>query len=209
MLRRLLKSGAIGLGLAGTQASAQGTYNGCEAPPYTVERQIGAAEVRLYQPHLIAEVSVNGPQSQALRRGFRELAGYIFGGNTAAASIDMTSPVTQSASQKIAMTTPVTQTGDGEVWTVSFTMPRAYTLATLPVPKTDTIRFREIPPERRIVLRFSGRAGTSKLDARSAELRKIAAQAGITLGDGPYYAFYDDPFTLPWNRRNEVAYVIP
>lgn len=199
---------AASLGLASTSAAAEGNYKGYEAPPYTVEQQIGAAEIRLYQPHLIAEVTVTGPQDQALRRGFSVLAGYIFGGNTSAASIDMTSPVAQRPSEKIAMTTPVTQTGDGDSWTVSFTMPTQYTRDTLPTPKTDQIRFVETKPQRQLVLQFSGLARTAKLDARAADLRTIAEKAGVTLGAGPFYYFYDAPFTLPWARRNEVAYNI-
>lgn len=208
MARRLLTSIITGLGLMSSQAAAEDTYNGYEAPPYTVESQIGDAEIRAYQPHLIAEVTVQGAQSQALRRGFSELAGYIFGGNTTAASVEMTTPVTQRPSEKIAMTTPVTQTGDGDIWTVSFTMPRAYTRDTLPVPNTNTIRFVQTSPTRQIVLRFSGLAGTDKLAEQDAILQSIAATAGVALGDGPFYSFYDDPLTLPWNRRNEVAYVI-
>lgn len=106
------------------------------------------------------------------------------------------------------MTTPVTQSGDGDIWTVSFTMPREYTRETLPVPNSDTIRFVETTPERQIVLRFSGMAGTAKLANQDATLQAIAAQAGVSLGAGPFYYFYDDPLTLPWNRRNEVAYVV-
>jgi len=208
MTSRLIKSIATGLGLLGSQASAEGSYNGYEAPPYQVEREVGGAEVRLYQPHLTAEVTVKGAQSQALRRGFSELAGYIFGGNTTSASVSMTTPVTQRPSEKIAMTTPVTQSGDGDIWTVSFTMPREYTRETLPVPNTDTIRFVETTPERQIVLRFSGIAGTAKLAKQDATLQAIAAQAGVSLGAGPFYYFYDEPLTLPWNRRNEVAYVV-
>ena len=132
---------------------------------------------------------MKGAQSQALRRGFSELAGYIFGGNTTSASVSMTTPVTQRPSEKIAMTTPVTQSGDGDIWTVSFTMPREYTRETLPVPNTDTIRFVETTPERQIVLRFSGIAGTAKLAKQDATLQAIAAQAGVSLGAGPFYYF--------------------
>lgn len=199
---------ALGLGISGTLAQADGVYNGYEAAPYAVERQVGAAELRQYQPHIVAEVTVRGAQSQALSRGFSELARYIFGGNTAADKVAMTTPVAQRPSEKIAMTTPVGQSGQDGLWTVTFTMPSEYTLDTLPVPNSDAVRFVAQAPERQIVLMFSGRATTRALDARAAQLRAIAAEAGVTLANGPFYYFYDDPMTLPWNRRNEVAYVV-
>ena len=91
---------------------------------------------------------------------------------------------------------------------INFTMPSSYTLATLPVPDSDAVRFVEVAPHRQIVLQFSGRGTPARLAAKESALRTIAQTAGVTLGDGPYYYFYDDPMTLPWNRRNEVAFRI-
>ena len=199
MASRITKTIATGLGLIGSDAVAEDRYKGYESPPYVVEQTIGEAEVRAYTPSLIAEVTV---------RGFQELAGFIFGGNTVATSIDMTSPVAQRPSEKIAMTSPVTQSGDGELWTVSFTMPRTYKRDTLPVPNSDAIRIVETAPQRQIVLGFSGLARSADMDAKAAELRSIAQDAGFRLGDGPFHYFYDGPMTLPWKRRNEVAYVL-
>lgn len=203
-----LASLAMGFGFVGSLAVAQGSYHGYEAPDYTVERQVGAAELRQYAPHMLAEVTVQGGQSAAIGQGFRVLAGYIFGGNTAAASVAMTVPVGQRPSEQIAMTAPVAQSGQGQEWVISFMMPGQYTRDTLPVPKDDRVRFVETAPERQLVLRFSGRARATQLEAQTETLRQIAAEAGIVLGAGPFYYFYDDPFTLPWNRRNEVAFVV-
>ncbi|MDG1868467.1 MAG: heme-binding protein [Yoonia sp.] len=208
MASRITKTIATGFGLIGSDAVAEDRYKGYESPPYVVEQTIGEAEVRAYTPSLIAEVTVRGSADRARGRGFQELAGFIFGGNTVAASIDMTSPVAQRPSEKIAMTSPVTQSGDGELWTVSFTMPRTYTRDTLPVPNSDAIRIVETAPQRQIVLGFSGLARSADMDAKAAELRSIAQDAGFRLGDGPFHYFYDGPMTLPWKRRNEVAYVL-
>lgn len=203
-----LASLAMGFGFVGSLAVAQGSYHGYEAPSYTVERTVGAAELRLYAPHLLAEVTVQGDQRQAVGLGFRVLAGYIFGGNTTAADVAMTVPVAQRPSEQIAMTAPVAQSGAGQDWVISFMMPARYSRDTLPVPKDDRVRFVETTPERQLVLQFPGRAGTSQLNSQTESLRQIAADAGIMLGAGPYFYFYDDPFTLPWNRRNEVAFVV-
>ena len=200
---------AMGFGAVTTTVEAETAYRGYEAPPYQVERVIGDAEIRLYGSYINAKVTVRGDQSAALSRGFGVLANYIFGGNTSSASVDMTSPVAQRPSESIAMTSPVSQTGGkDDLWTVTFTMPSQYTLETLPAPKADTIRFVEVPPERQLVLRFSGWGRTDALNLQTSNLRQIAEAEGLNISDDPSYYFYDDPLTLPWNRRNEVAFVL-
>ena len=199
------------VGMMMANAAAAETRNGYEMPPYRVERTDGAVQVRAYAPHILAEVTVPGERSAAIGRGFRVLAGYIFGGNVSKAKVAMTVPVAQSGlpSETIAMTAPVAQSGAGKAWVVQFMMPSSYTLATLPKPKDASIRFVTAAPERRAVLQFSGIPGAAALDQRTAQLRAWAAAQGITLGAGPHYYFYDAPLTLPWNRRNEVAFTLP
>lgn len=184
---------AVIMGLGMGMAQAQ-THNGYETPAYKVERADGAVEVRLYEPFVLAEVTVQGDRREAIGRGFRILAGYIFGGN--------------AEEQKVAMTAPVAQSGGGGSWVVQFMMPRAYRLETLPRPKDGQIRFQETDAVRQAVIRFSGMATAGALAKQEQALRDWAAAQGITLGAGPRYYFYDDPLTMPWNRRNEVAFVL-
>ena len=88
-----------------------GIRAGTEQPRYTVVEQVGAVEIRHYGPRLAAEAVVSGEAEAARNEGFRKVAGYIFGDNTAKASISMTAPVVQAgASQTISMTAPVVQT---------------------------------------------------------------------------------------------------
>lgn len=200
---KILAALGITAALTGSAAAQDGFYGKYETPRYDVVRNVGEAEVRRYAPHLLAEVAVRGDQGRALNQGFRALAGYIFGSNDGGASVSMTSPVTQSAN--IAMTSPVTQSGDGDVWTVTFMMPTDYTIDTLPTPNNAAVRFVEMPAREMLVLTFSGRAPNRVLTARSAELMAIANAEGIATTGAPVFMFYDDPFTLPFNRRNEVA----
>jgi hypothetical protein len=200
---------AAGAGLSGTTAVAEGSYRGYEAPRYAVEQQLGERiEVRSYAPHLLAEVQVSGDRNTALSRGFQVLAGYIFGGNTGGSTVAMTSPVTQRQGQTIAMTSPVSQQEADGVWAVTFMMPGSYTVDTLPTPNSNAIRFYMAPAERHVVLTFSGWARDATVMVREAELRTAAGEAGLTLTGGPIFHYYDDPFTAPWRRRNEVAFVI-
>ncbi|SEW45998.1 SOUL heme-binding protein [Cognatiyoonia koreensis] len=181
------------------------TYGKYETPQYSVLEQDGSFEIRQYEPALMAEVTVRSSQSGALRQGFQILAGYIFGGNTSAANVAMTSPVAQAPAENIAMTSPVTQTGGDGLWTVQFMMPSQYTMDTLPEPKNDAIRFVMSHPGRQVAVRFSGWAGSGRLVAKEAELRAYAAREGLNITGPAQYLIYDDPLTLPWQRRNEVA----
>lgn len=193
-MRKLLAL-ALGMAMAG-EAGAETTHKGYEMPPYTVEWSDTTREIRAYGPHLLAEVRVAGTRSSAIQKGFRVLAGYIFGGN--------------ATGEKIAMTVPVAQTPepDGETWVVSFMMPAAYTTETLPAPRSDAIRFVPVDASRQLVERFSGLPETSDLAERAEALRLWAKEQGYDILAGPHYYFYDAPMTLPWKRRNEVAFTI-
>ena len=89
-----------------------------------------------------------GERRDAIGKGFRIIADYIFGNNTTAQKVPMTAPVTQQDSQKIAMTAPVTQQGDGNTWRVRFIMPSNYTLETLPKPNNPAIKLKEVGARR-------------------------------------------------------------
>ena len=191
MLKRIIL--ALGVAMAG-DAGAETTHKGYEMPPYTVDWQDGTREIRSYGPHLLAEVKVGGSRSGAIQKGFRVLAGYIFGGN--------------ATGEKIAMTVPVAQTPEGETWVVSFMMPLRYTTDTLPAPRSDAIRFVQAGASRQLVERFSGIPGTEDMADRAEALAAWAKAQGYEVIAGPHYYFYDAPMTLPWKRRNEVAFTI-
>ena len=196
------------LGLTAKEPALADTYHANETPKYSVERTDGPIELRLYAPRLMAEVTVKGSRSSAINSGFRVLAGYIFGGNTGGAKLAMTTPVTQAPGETLAMTTPVTQMGRDGSWVVQFMMPGSYTLQTLPKPKDDRIRFVPLPAQHQVVLTFSGFAGEGTLQAHESTLRSWARGQALNVTAGPYYYFYDPPWTLPWNRRNEVAFSV-
>lgn len=168
---------------------------GYEMPAYRVEATEGSREVRAYGPRLVAEVAVQGDRKAAINTGFRVLAGYIFGGNEGGA--------------KIAMTVPVDQADQGGgVWTVRFTMPSAFTADSLPKPDDARIALRPMPPARMVAETFSGLPDSADLAARAAALAEWARARGLTVTGGPVYSFYDAPWSLPWNRRNEVAFAL-
>ncbi|MEX5727597.1 hypothetical protein Ga0609869_000950 [Rhodovulum iodosum] len=183
---------------ATTMAFAQTTYRGYEAPPYTVEARDGPVELRDYAPFTVAEVTVSGRRGPAIQTGFRILAGYIFGRNQTPAG----------ASEKIAMTVPVTQAKAEEGWVIRFMMPAGKRLDALPAPENAAVRLTRTAPERMIVMRFSGRATTRALTEQAERLAAYARANDLEITGAPRFMFYDDPFTLPWRRRNEVGLVL-
>ncbi|MEO7086168.1 MAG: heme-binding protein [Gemmatimonadaceae bacterium] len=176
-----------------------------EEPTFETVLQEQTFEVRDYPSLCVAEVTLTGNQKEAARKGFRLLAGYIFGGNKRRQSIAMTAPVAQlPTGAKIAMTAPVTQTErDGE-WVVRFTMPREHALENLPDPNDPQVRLRVLPSARFAVLRFSGYATPENVATRTAELTAIAGAHHLRAAGPVSLAQYNPPWTPWFMRRNEV-----
>lgn len=187
-----------------------------EEPKYTVLSQVEDFELRRYESQLVAQTWVSGDQNTASRAGFKVLAYYIFGNNTApsgeSSKISMTAPVTMQSenkngsneSQKIAMTAPVNmQQSDGK-WRVQFTMPSQYTLQTLPKPNNANIAIVEVPAKTYGVIKFSGLAGSEKVATKTVELQSWMQAQKLTMTGVPELARYNPPWTLPFMRRNEI-----
>ena len=205
-----------------------GIRAGTEQPPYEVVGRVGDAEIRRYAPQIAAEAVVEGPVETARNEGFRQVAGYIFGDNTAKASVAMTAPVVQGrepsgGSQSIAMTAPVVQARAGrsesiamtspvvqqpagaESWSIQFIMPSKYTMATLPQPNDPRVRLVEIPARTFAVVRFSGLGREDAVARHEKALDAALAESSWRAVGEPVTWYYDPPWTVPFLRRNEVA----
>jgi effector-binding domain-containing protein len=180
-----------------------------EHPEYKVAKRIGNIEIRDYEPMIVAETEVTGERREAISKGFRIIADYIFGNNTESGKVAMTAPVTQQGSEKIAMTAPVTQQGEGRSWRVRFIMPSKYTMETLPKPNNPAVALQEIPAKRFAAIRFSGMGREDSLKRHAKELNDFLSAENLTPISPPTYAFYNPPWTLPFLRRNEVLIEIP
>jgi hypothetical protein len=175
-----------------------------EQPKYSVVESAGSIEIREYAPMIVAETETAGERSEAINRGFRIIADYIFGNNSAASKLAMTAPVTQQASEKIAMTAPVMQQGAGGSWRVRFVMPSGYTMDTLPRPRNPAVTLRPVPARRVAVIRFTGSTGADNLQRHRTQLEHFVSDRRLKTVAAPTFAFYDPPWTLPFLRRNEV-----
>jgi hypothetical protein len=191
MTRAAVLLGGIVMVVAATQSACSET----ETPVYQVVAEREGYEIREYARNVVAEVQMPGQYRSALFGGFRQLADYISGANDQEQSIAMTAPVLHSER-------------DGEagerLHVVSFVMPEAYDLESLPTPDNQEIDLRVLPPRRYAALRFSGWAREGTVERKRAELLDLTARDELQL-TGPYIlAQYDPPWRLPFLRRNEV-----
>ncbi|CAM9166891.1 unnamed protein product [Choristocarpus tenellus] len=191
-----------------------------ENPSYEVVEILKAGkfevELRYYPEYLIAESTVMGNMKQGTSRGFRNVAGYIFGNNSArgqgdeAQTIAMTTPVRTEQPRKevVAMTTPV-RTELSKVASemkVSFVMPKKYTQKTLPKPNSKDVKIKSVTAHRMVAIQFRGKSpDETKIEEMSQRLFQVLEREGMSpKGDLMIYQ-YHPPFMPGFMRRNEVA----
>jgi len=165
-----------------------------EEPPYRVLKSAGQMELREYPGFVVAETIVQGDFDEAGRSGFRRIAGYIFGGNRNE----------RGESEKIAMTAPVTMEKTQDAWRLHFVMPGSARLETLPRPQAPDVTLRQVGTHRVATIRFSGFTTKASIDEHTEALQQWMASEGLLAAGQSQIARYNDPFTLPWNRRNEI-----
>lgn len=181
-----------------------------EQTDYTVVQKMNGYEIREYPAHLVAQTTVQGSYGESMSNGFRIVAGYIFGGNTKKESIAMTAPVvaqkgeSEKISESIAMTAPVVATNEGDSQTISFGMPRSYTLETLPTPNDPRVKIVMIPAKKYAVLQFSWYRSDARIKMMQEKLASLLTRDGIATQGSTAYAGYNAPWTPPWMNRNEV-----
>ena len=176
-----------------------------EEAKYNVLEREGDFELRQYQPHIIAEILVEGDFQEVGNEGFRRLYDYISGNNRKQQTIPMPAPVSQEASsEKIPMTAPVNQEQVGGKWRISFLMPSQYTLETLPGPLDPRVQLTKVPGLLMAALSYSGTWSRGRYEEKEKRLKEFIRQRGLKMEGEPVFARYNPPF-MPWFlRRNEV-----
>jgi hypothetical protein len=176
-----------------------------EEAAYTVVTKDDIFEIRDYAPHVVAETLAEGTLEEAGNKAFGRLFRYISGGNRSRVSVAMTAPVSQQPKgEKIAMTAPVSQQRVRERWAVSFTMPAASTLETLPVPEDPQVALRQVPASRMAAVRYSGSWSEKGFLRHKSRLESWIRARGLSIAGDPVWARYNSPFSLWFLRRNEI-----
>ncbi len=178
----------------GFEAYTTVSTNLTQQQPYTVLRSTEDLEIRRYPEALIATVvRPGGAYSQVSNSGFRQLAGYIFGGN--------------EGGQKIAMTAPVHMELGTDSARMSFVMPEELSMDSLPRPNDPDVRLQKAPEEVVAALRFGGFTSEEKIQEYSAQLLEELVRQGLTAIGPVRYLGYNPPWQLV-GRRNEVIVAI-
>lgn len=161
-----------------------------EQMTYTVLEKRENYEIRQYDPYIAATVEVDQGGRAGSNQAFRILAGYIFGNNI--------------AEQSVAMTAPVMANEEDKKTTMTFSMPKKYTLTTLPKPLDTRISLSEVPAKKFAALTFRWWYSESRVEKKKQELMDILKKENIkTLGE-PIFAGYNGPGTIPFLIHSDI-----
>ena len=163
-----------------------------ETPKYKlIKKEIGF-EVRDYGPMIVASTSVESNYSDAASIGFRRIAGYIFGGNSAGMKIDMTAPVITN--------TPATR----EIYEIQFIMPSKHSFKDLPKPSAGNVSIKNINLGKTAVLKFGGWATKDRATYYKNKLIDLLESSGYEPTGSFLVAQYNSPWAIPPFRKNEI-----
>ena len=162
-----------------------------EKPKYSVELAERNFQIRAYEQHIIAKVITDGERQQALRNGFRPLVRYI--------------GAKERGGNKISMTVPVMQEkNSSNDWSVFFFMPSEFTKNSLPPAVDKNIQFEDVMARKTAAITFSGLTTNQLLIDKEKSLLEWIHQNNYTQIGKPIYAFYNDPLTPSFLRKNEI-----
>lgn len=164
--------------------------NRTEQQKYTVVHTEKEFEIRFYPSATFASIQSEAKTYKELASpGFRQLAGYIFGGN--------------EANKKISMTSPVHMDVNDTTSSMSFVMPSDFDTSNLPKPNNANVKISTSEDEYVAVLRFGGYASDKDLKFYTAKLQKLLAEKGIKTYGHYRYLGYNPPYQV-FGRRNEI-----
>ena len=147
--------------------------------------------VRAYDPAVIMSVEMPKSDDDNMTDGFMILLDYISGEN--------------ADGKKIAMTAPVLREFKENSQIISFFAPKGFTSETLPKPNNDKIIISKWTPENPFAtITFSGRWTQENFSEQHVILKDYIQKNKLHSENTTYYAYYNDPMTLWFLRKNEI-----
>ena len=167
-------------------------------------------EIRAY-PEEIWATTVAEDQNNAFSPLFR----YISGDNDKGEKIEMTAPVVTPTPQpagtgstkgeKIEMTAPVVSMNTEKGQFMAFIMPERFDINSIPKPLSSKVKIELVEPRKLATIRFSGYVTQENYKKNLEQLNKTLENRGISTIGEPILMQYNDPWTPPFYRRNEIA----
>ncbi|AXR76236.1 SOUL family heme-binding protein [Natrarchaeobaculum sulfurireducens] len=204
-MRLLTKAAILGSGVALAGWIGWGLYStrGTKTVPYERLRTLDGGELRQYPQTVLVETSAPNQ-----RIAFRRLFNYISGANQRDESIPMTAPVETQSEDSIPMTAPVrsavTNT-DADSVRMAFYLPAEYSPETAPEPTEAHVSLVTEPRKAVAVDQFSWWTPEWRVARRTRKLLSTLDREGMEPQGDPYLLRYNDPWTPPFMRRNEIA----
>lgn len=204
-MRLLTKAVIVGGGVVLAGWIGWGIYSksNANAVPYETLRTLNGGELRRYPRTMLVETTARDQ-----RIAFRRLFDYISGANRDDESISMTTPVVSQRGRTISMTVPVRSEAsetDPDAVRMGFYLPSAYSAKTAPTPTDATVSLVSEPEKTVAVDRFSWYTPDWRVERRTRSLLSALEREGIEARGDPYLLRYNDPWTPPFMRRNEIA----
>lgn len=88
---------------------------------------------------------------------------------------------------------------------MSFILPKGMSPEDAPTPDGQTIDFSTVPARQLAALQFSWWTTPERVEAKTEVLLEVLRGNGIETRGRPSLMRYNDPWTPPFMRRNEVA----
>ena len=195
--------GGGGVALAGWIGWGIYSRRTTESVPYDQLRTLNGGDLRRYPETMLVETIAPNQ-----RIAFRRLFDYISGANQRRESISMTAPVETQSGEAMSMTAPVRTDAadtDADAVRMAFYLPAEYRPETAPEPTDATVALVPEPQKTVAVDQFSWYAPEWRVTRRSRMLLCTLDREGIEPRGEPYLLRYNDPWTPPFLRRNEIA----
>lgn len=172
-------------------------------PAYRMEDVVGPVEIRRYAPALFVHASADGSHDAAVRVAREKLEDYIYGDNEALDKMEMTYP-TYQGDEESTMFPSALRMRERHGWRVAFFLSNNLTAGKAPLPDDPAVRVHESQEALVAVLGYRGADTEESRTAAKRDLMQALSGSRWAADDQVYWATYDQAFSIPYLKKNEV-----